>query len=237
LAGSSTLDACLPPDLVLKRSFQWQNSTVTQAAPAPSARKTELLELAYSYALANGMGDLSLRPLAVAIGSSPRVLLFLFGSKDGLIRALLARARADELAMLDALRRDHPDTDLTGAAIQVWRWLSESRHRNLLTMWVEAYGQSLVQPDGPWGEFARQTVNDWLEVLAQYQLPRTRSTPTGAAHRTAALAVLRGAVLDLLATNDQQRTTAAVRLQLKAMAASPPRTTTARTTPKGRAHP
>jgi AcrR family transcriptional regulator len=41
---------------------------------------------------------------AATIGSSPRVLLYLFGSKDGLIRALLARARADELAMLARLR-------------------------------------------------------------------------------------------------------------------------------------
>jgi AcrR family transcriptional regulator len=192
--------------------------------------------MAYSYALTNGMGDLSLRPLAAAVGSSPRVLLFLFGSKDGLIRALLARARADELAMLDTLRRDHPDTDLTGAVTQVWRWLSESRRRSLLTVWVEAYAKSLVQPDGPWGEFARQTVNDWLDVLALYQLPRTRSTPAGAAQRTAALAVLRGALLDLLATSDQRRTTAAIRLQLKAITTSAPRTTTTRTAPKGRPH-
>ena len=209
---------------------------MTQAAPAPSARKTELLELAYSYALTNGMGDLSLRPLAAAVGSSPRVLLFLFGSKDGLIRALLARARADELAMLDTLRRDHPDTDLAGAVTRVWRWLSESRHRNLLTVWVEAYAQSLVQPDGSWGEFARQTVTDWLDVLAQYQPPRTRSTPAGAAQRTAALAALRGALLDLLATSDQRRTTAAIRLQLKAITTSAPRATTRRTAPKGQPH-
>ena len=59
----------------------------------PSARRVELLERAYQYALSHGLGDMSLRPLAAAIGSSPRVLLFLFGSKDGLVRELLARAR------------------------------------------------------------------------------------------------------------------------------------------------
>ena len=63
----------------------------------PSARQGELLELAYQYALQHGLTDLSLRPLAMAIGSSPRVLLFLFGSKDGVIRALLGRARARPL--------------------------------------------------------------------------------------------------------------------------------------------
>ena len=69
---------------------------MTGAQPPPSARQAELLEAGYAYALTHGLADLSLRPLAAAIGSSPRVLMFLFGNKDGLVRALLARARADE---------------------------------------------------------------------------------------------------------------------------------------------
>jgi AcrR family transcriptional regulator len=72
---------------------------VTAAEP-DSPRKQELLRAAYTYVLGNGLADMSLRPLAKAIGSSPRVLLFLFGSKEGLIRALLARAREDELRVL-----------------------------------------------------------------------------------------------------------------------------------------
>ena len=72
------------------------------AGRAPSARQDELLELAYRYVLAHGLADMSLRPLAKAIGSSPRVLLFLYGSKDNLIRALLERARSDELAAVAA---------------------------------------------------------------------------------------------------------------------------------------
>ena len=40
-------------------------------APPPSARRTELLEPAYRYVLEHGLGELSLRPLAAAIGSSP----------------------------------------------------------------------------------------------------------------------------------------------------------------------
>ncbi len=75
---------------------------MNETALPSSPRRKELLERAYQYALAHGLADLSLRPLAAAIGSSPRVLLFLFGSKDGLVRALLARARADELAFLES---------------------------------------------------------------------------------------------------------------------------------------
>jgi AcrR family transcriptional regulator len=176
--------------------------------PAPSARREELLELAYRYAQDRGLAGLSLRPLAAAIGSSPRVLLFLYGSKDGLIRALLARARADEIAFLDEVRGG-PD-GLPATALRVWRWLADESHRAVLTLWVEAYARSLVEPDGPWADFAQSTVDDWLTVLAAAQPVEERSTTAGEARRTAVLAVLRGAMLDLLATGDVTRTGAAV---------------------------
>jgi AcrR family transcriptional regulator len=163
-----------------------------------SARQVELLESAYRYVLANGLGDLSLRPLAAAIGSSPRVLLYLFGSKDGLVRALLARARADELAFVRGIRGD----SLPDLARQTWSWLAAPDHRALLTLWTEAYARSLVEPDGPWAGFARDTVRDWLALLAGDGVPT--------AEHTWVLAVLRGAMQDLLATGDEQRTTAAV---------------------------
>ncbi|GAB1333022.1 TetR family transcriptional regulator [Streptomyces sennicomposti] len=182
--------------------------------PAPSARQNELLDAAYRYALAHGLADLSLRPLAEAIGSSPRVLLFLFDSKDGLLRALLARARAEELALLDRARQpDHP-TGLAPAVERVWTWLAAQEHRPLLRLWAEAYARSLVQPDGAWAGFARATVEDWLGVLADCQSPSERDSEDGAVRRTLALAVLRGALLDLLATDDEQRLTKAVETQL-----------------------
>ena len=181
-------------------------------APPPSARRDQLLEAAYRYALEHGLADLSLRPLASAVGSSPRVLLYLFGSKDDLVRALLARARADELAMLDRFGRADGETPLGLAetAEHVWSWLAAPEHRPLLTLWVEGYARSLVEPEGPWAEFARATVDDWLALLAHAQPPAERETTAGEAARTAVLATLRGALLDLLATGDVSRTTAGV---------------------------
>jgi AcrR family transcriptional regulator len=174
---------------------------VTGDVNKPSARRAELLERAYSHVLAHGLADMSLRPLATAVGSSPRVLLLLFGSKDGLVRALLQRARTDELAMLARLRTtDGP------VAAEVWRWLAAPEHRPLLVLWAEAYVRSLVDPGGAWADFARSTVQDWLDLLAPGQ--------PGAAQATLTLAVLRGALLDLLATGDLERTTAAVQLYL-----------------------
>jgi len=170
-----------------------------------SDRRDDLLRQAYAYALEHGLADLSLRPLASAIGSSPRVLLFLFGSKDGLVRELLARARADQLELLARTS----GRSLPEVATAVWSWLAAPEHRALLTLWLEGYGRSLVAPDGPWAEFARTTVDDWLKVLADAQ--PDPATPAAEAQRTLVLAVLRGALLDLLATGDVERTTAAVR--------------------------
>lgn len=183
----------------------------------PSPRQAELLELAYQYVLVHGLADMSLRPLARAIGSSPRVLLYLFGSKDGLVRALLDRSRRDELAAIKAFREDPGSAGLIETAQQVWEWLSDPAHRYLLGLWVEAYGRSLADPGGPWAGFAAQTVQDWLGLLAARQAPALRDSDAGTGQRTAVLAVLRGAMLDLLATRDTARTGQAVTQSLQAM--------------------
>ena len=178
-------------------------------APAvPSARRRTLLDAAYRYVLAHGLGDLSLRPLAAAVGSSPRVLLFLFGSKDGLVREILGRARAEELAALDRARRAGETGGLPAAAEAVWAWLAAPEHRGLLTLWVEVYSRSLVESDGIWTGFAARTVHDWLAVLAD-------AGGGDPVERTLLLAVLRGALLDLLATGDVERTGAAVARHLR----------------------
>jgi AcrR family transcriptional regulator len=179
---------------------------MSASAPATSPRRDELLELAYAYVLEHGVSDLSLRPLAAAIKSSPRVLLFLFGSKAELVQAILARAREDELALLARVRGDG---DLEMVATELWRWLAAEEHRGVLTLWVEGYARSLIDREGPWAGFAAATVADWLAVL--------NASGARGEDATLVLAVLRGAFLDLLATGDLERTTEAVDRQLALM--------------------
>ena len=199
-----------------------ENALVTD-----SARKQELLEAAYQYVLGTGLADMSLRPLAKEIGSSPRVLLFLFGSKEGLVRALLTRAREEELRYLAELRDEH--NGLAAAGRDVWAWLADPAHRALLALWVEGYARSLLGEPGPWSDFGRDTVRDWLDLLAERQAadgpgaasaagaPAAASTAGPEAERTLLLAVLRGALLDLLATGDTERVTRAVERHLRAV--------------------
>jgi len=209
-----------------------------------SPRREELLERAYEYALEHGVADLSLRPLAAAVGSSPRVLLFLFGSKAGLVQALLARARQDELALLERFAArpsvgrpsvGRPSVGRSSAgrpsggrpsgarprgrdplevASEVWEWLAADEHRALLNLWVEGYARSLIEPDGPWSGFAAATVADWLALLGE--------AGGDAVDATLILALLRGAMLDLLATGDVERVTGAVNRQLALMRSEAP---------------
>ncbi len=178
-------------------------------ADGGSARRRQLLDAAYRYVLDHGLADLSLRPLAAAIGSSPRVLLFLFGSKDGLVQALLARARADERAVLDQVRRASVAGGPPAAAEAIWAWLAAPEHRALLILWLEGYARALVERDGAWAGFAARTVREWLGLLAELGLQDDN------ADRTLLLAVLRGCLLDLLATGDIDRTGAAVQRYLR----------------------
>jgi AcrR family transcriptional regulator len=180
------------------------------SAQESSPRRDELLEAAYRYVLRRGFSTMSLRPLAAEIGTSPRVLLFLFGSKEGLIRELLARARRDELVLVRQWREDHAgdgDRGVDELGAQLWDWMCRPDNMELLKLWVDAYARSLIEPSGPWAEFARDTVTNWLEIFADV----SSADPSTA---TAVLALLRGALLDLLATGDLDRTTAAVRSQL-----------------------
>ncbi|MFE9566335.1 SRPBCC domain-containing protein [Streptomyces sp. NPDC006487] len=190
---------------------------MTPSARTDSARKQQLLELAYAHVLDHGLADMSLRPLAEAIGSSPRVLLFLFGSKDALVQALLARARQDETGMLEAVHAARPEHGLARTGELVWSWLADPGHRKVLTLWVEGYSRSLSGDTGPWAGFAERTIADWLEVFAAAQPPARRDTPAGLAERTLLLSVLRGALLDLLASRDERRTTAAVTAHLRTL--------------------
>lgn len=191
---------------------------MVETVPVVSPRRDELLERAYAYVIERGLTGMSLRPLAAAIGTSPHVLLFLFGSKDEIVRALLSRARNEEVELIDEIHAAGRG-ELANVGLQIWQWLSAEEHRGLLKLWVESYARALVEPQGPWGGFAAATVEDWLGLLAQAQPPSERRTALGRTRRTLVLAILRGALIDLLATEDRNRTTHAVTLALQQLPA------------------
>src|SRR5271155_5719078 len=62
--------------------------------------RAELLESVVDYVLDAGLTDLSLRPLAGAVGTSPRTLLYHFGSKEELTIAVVGAATQRQLRLL-----------------------------------------------------------------------------------------------------------------------------------------
>jgi AcrR family transcriptional regulator len=176
---------------------------------APSSRRTELLHASYAYVLGHGLNGLSLRPLAAAIGSSPRVLLYLFGSKENLLRELLARARSEQIAQLTSACKIEGQ-GLEETAAHLWTWLSAPEQRAMVRLTYEAFMLSLSHEPGPWAGFAAEAAQDWLNLLIDAQ---AHVTPAKAeARATRVLASIRGLLIDLLACGDNDRIAAAAHM-------------------------
>lgn len=173
----------------------------TPASPG-SPRRAELLARTLEYAARTNLSELSLRPLAAEIGSSPRVLLYLFGSKDGLLREVLAASRAQQLEVVRAAMAQCTEPgDVLG---RLWAWMREPEHRGIARMFFEGYIRSLGGEGEPWAGFALDSVRDWEAPLREI-LGRPDAAPPPDAQITLALAVLRGLLLDLLATGEVER--------------------------------
>lgn len=71
-------------------------------------RRAELIERMTDHVLAHGLGSASLRPLAAAVGTSDRMLLYYFPDKAALVSAVLEHAAARMTGLLDAHRLPEP---------------------------------------------------------------------------------------------------------------------------------
>lgn len=163
------------------------------------ARRAELLDKLLDYSATHGLSDVTLRPLAAAVGSSPRVLLYFFGSKAELVREVHRHARQEQLRVLDEALRGHDDP--TEAVRALWSWLTDPAHHNVERFFFEGYARSLQDEDGPWRGFGEESVREWL--------PRLEAVLGDRGDATLVLATLRGLLLDLLATGEQERIDAA----------------------------
>lgn len=162
--------------------------------------KTELLDACTDFALEHGLPD-RLEPFTEATGVSHRMLLYHFGTRDGLLRAVLERARDRQLNTWRELFRSRPETPYTEVLTQAWKAMTGPGGQPYLQMFGQLRQSSEQRL---WPGFRRLATTDWLtsleEALSSIGRPELA---------TLVLAVIRGLLTDLEATSDIDRADAA----------------------------
>jgi AcrR family transcriptional regulator len=165
------------------------------------ARREQLLVATASYLEENGLTGLSLRPLAAAVGVSPRTLLYHFGSKEQLLTDALNASPGLKAAVAEFVASDDP---LFARVRRLWARTADPGSRPYLRLFFEVYAAALREPRR-YAAFLSGVVDGWLALLIP-MLEREGLAPASA--RTLAtelLALHHGCALDLLATGDHGR--------------------------------
>ena len=180
--------------------------------PVNEKRPEELRNAIVRYLLKHGLGGLSLRPLAKALGCTPRVLLYHFGSKEKMIIEVLAQIRQEQRATFGGIE----EVSFTEDYMAVWMRMSAPDSEPLFRLFFEIYGIALRRPR-LYKAFLRDTIESWLQLMTdefgseRYQCKQARAIAT------IVLAGLRGFMLDFCTTHDRKRLDEAVELWLRSI--------------------
>jgi AcrR family transcriptional regulator len=110
------------------------------------AHKSDLLGRATVYVLEHGFSGLSLRPLAEGIGSSARMLIHHFGSKETLLGLIVEHIEAQYLALSDQMLEQE------GSPVRMleklWETLTLPANEQFQRSTFELWGYALMNPVG-----------------------------------------------------------------------------------------
>jgi AcrR family transcriptional regulator len=192
------------------------------SAPRPRGDARErLLDRVVDFVAERGVTDLSLRELAAAIGSSHRMLLHHFGSREGLLVAVIETVEARQREQL-AEFVPAADEDPVAAAKRWWRHISDPSLWPLERLFFEIYGQALQDRPGA-RELLDGIVDSWVEPAAALYEAQGFDRERARNRARLGVAVTRGMLLDLLATGDVAATNAAMDewIEIEALTATP----------------
>lgn len=162
--------------------------------------RERLLDAAIDYVASNGIADVSLRSLASALGTSHRMLIHHFGSKEGLWIAIVHTVEARQREMLGQLLPD-PQQPIREAMWGWWKHISDPSLWPNERLFFELYGQALQGREHT-AAFLDGIVENWLEPVTQINIARGVPPEVARAHARGGIAIARGLLLDLLATGD-----------------------------------
>jgi AcrR family transcriptional regulator len=169
--------------------------------PPAEQPRARLLDAVVGYAKSHGISDLSLRELAAAVGTSHRMLIYHFGSKEGLLAAVVQAVEAEQREFLAGLAAD-PATGPVEAMRAMWRRIADPGLWPSERLFFEIYGQALQGRPGTEG-FLDRITEDWVELAAEYSVQLGAPRETARADARLSVAVGRGLLLDLVATGDR----------------------------------
>lgn len=157
---------------------------------------------AVTHALSGGIADQSLRELAAALGTSHRMLIYHFGSREGLLVAVARAVEENERAAYQQSMETLEDPRRT------WAHISDPRLWPQERLFFELYARALQGRPGTEG-FLDGVVEPWVVLLSRAFMAAGADEESARADARLGVAVARGLLLDLLATKDRQGVDAA----------------------------
>ncbi|HYG95193.1 MAG TPA: TetR/AcrR family transcriptional regulator [Nocardioides sp.] len=129
-----------------------------------TARRAEWTAAATDYVLEHGLITLSLRPLGAALGTSDRMLLYHFGTKDHLVAAVMRASNDRACAAISAL----PGSSDVGAAVHdLWSAMAHPDIGPCVRMYVEAAALGLLGRE-PYASVVREANKVWTEAVVAH---------------------------------------------------------------------
>jgi AcrR family transcriptional regulator len=169
-----------------------------------SQARDRLLDAAVEHALTKGIVDLSLRDIAAGIGTSHRMLIYHFGSREGLLVAVVREVERRERQALAG--------PLSAAdARRLWSRLADPRLRSQERLFFEIYAHALLGRPGTEG-FLEDAVEGWITPVAKSMASAGVDQAKARVLARLGLAATRGLLLDLLASGDSAGATDAFEL-------------------------
>ncbi len=178
--------------------------------------RDRLLAAALEHVATHGIGNLSLRGLAAALGTSHRMLSYHFGSREGLLIEVIREVeRQQQVALTEMLADRQASTAETMRAM--WQRVADPALWPNERLFFEVYAQAL-RGDAHALPLLDGIVDSWVEPLAALAEAEGRPVAEARAEARLGVAVTRGLLLDLLATGDREAVDAAMERYIAAMA-------------------
>jgi len=187
----------------MKRSERETRGLTVTSVPCNSrvmsSRKEELLDAALRYLVKHGVANASLRPIAAATGTSARILMFHFGSKEELLRSVMQELHA---RLQKSLLQMPPQPDATGAPPlkRFWDWASSKNNLPYFRLLYELQILAVQNPQH-YGAYIVKSSLDWQKAALHCMSTESEDVPLA----TLCIAVFDGLMLELITTGQRPR--------------------------------